>query len=125
MTDPTDRHEAYARTVRDYFGLIDAGDLLGSVALFTPDAVYHRPGHAPMVGQDRIAHFYRKLRPIRSGAHTLDAVIVDDRGVATHGGFRGVGLDGNPIDLRFADFFEFDAAGGITRRETYFSAPLV
>lgn len=125
MSDTALHPELHARTVRDYFGLIDTGDLLGSVALFAPGAVYHRPGHPPMVGRDRIAHFYCELRPIRSGAHTLDAVIADEGGVAAHGGFRGVALDGTPIDLRFADFFEFGRSGAITRRETYFSAPLV
>lgn len=125
MSDTVVHPELHARTVRDYFGLIDSGDLLGSVALFAIDAVYHRPGHAPMVGRERIAHFYCVLRPIRSGVHTLDVVIADDGGVATHGGFRGVALDGSAIDLRFADFFEFGGSGAITRRETYFAAPLV
>ena len=125
MSETAVRRELYARTVRDYFELIDSGDLLGSAALFAADAVYHRPGHAPMVGRDRIAHFYSVLRPIRSGVHTLDAVIADDRGPAAHGGFRGAALHGPPIDLRFGDFFEFGEAGAITRRETYFAAPLV
>lgn len=116
---------SHADTVRHYFDLIDDGDLLGSVALFAPGAVYHRPGHAPFHGTDAIAHFYVDLRPIRSGRHTLTAVLTEGAGVGVHGEFHGEAHDGSPVDLRFADFFEFAPDGAITRRDTYFFAPLV
>ncbi|MDI5982659.1 nuclear transport factor 2 family protein [Amycolatopsis magusensis] len=124
MPDTVSLGTGHAATVRRYFGLIDDGDLAGSVALFAPDAVYRRPGHPPFEGRERIAHFYLELRTIRSGSHSFDAVLVDGHRTAVHGGFRGTGFDGRPIDLRFSDFFEFDTDGAITRRDTYFFAPL-
>lgn len=121
----TTRAVAHADTVRRYFSLIDEGDLLASVALFAADAVYHRPGHPPFHGQEAIAHFYVDLRPIREGRHSLGEVLVEGDRAAVHGGFAGTAIDGSPIDLKFADFFEFTAEGAIARRDTYFFAPLV
>ncbi len=84
-----------------------------------------RSGHEPFEGRDRVAHFYFDVRTIRSCAHSLDAVIAEDDRVAVHGGFVGEAFDGTPSELRFADFFEFTAAGEISRRDTYFFAPAV
>ena len=111
--------------VRRYFDLIDAGDLIGSVDLFTADATYSRPGHEPFVGRDEIARFYSVLRLIRAGRHTLTSVLADGDQVAVHGSFAGELHDGTPIDLRFADFFLLARDGRFSRRDTYFFAPLV
>ena len=111
--------------VRRYFDLIDEGDVAGSAAMFTEDSTYHRPGHEPFAGPAGVAYFYRELRPIRAGRHTLTSVLAAGSEVAVHGEFHGVLHDGSPVDLRFADFFVLDPDGRFRRRDTYFFAPLV
>lgn len=115
---------AVTTTVERYYELVDAGNVAGLVSLFTPDATYHRPGYAPMVGHAGLTDFYARHRVIKSGRHTLNSVVTDGDDVAVHGEFHGVGHDGNPIDLRFADFFTLAPDGRFTRRDTFFFAPL-
>jgi steroid Delta-isomerase len=113
---------AIARVIR-HFDLIDAGDMASMVGLFAPDAVYHRPGHAPFLGQSGIRHFYTRLRPIRSGRHALETAVAHGQNVCVHGSFRGVLHDDSPVDLRFSDFFVVDDEGAFVRRDTFFFAP--
>lgn len=42
-----------ART-REYYALVDADDVDGVLSWFAEDAVYHRPGYAPLAGQDAL-----------------------------------------------------------------------
>uniref|UniRef100_A0AAU3HZY4 Nuclear transport factor 2 family protein n=1 Tax=Streptomyces sp. NBC_01393 TaxID=2903851 RepID=A0AAU3HZY4_9ACTN len=112
-----------ARVIR-HFDLIDEGDMAAMVGLFTPDAVYHRPGHETFLGQSGIRHFYTQLRVICSGRHTIDTAVASGGQVAVHGGFRGVQYDGTPVDLRFSDFFRMADDNRFTRRDTFFFATL-
>ncbi|MGW3044470.1 nuclear transport factor 2 family protein [Kitasatospora sp. NPDC001159] len=111
--------------VRRYYQLVDAGDVPALVALFTPDARYHRPGYRPMVGHAELERFYRDQRVIRSGVHTLATVVTTDDEVAVHGLFRGVLHDGGEVELRFADFFRMTPQGRIATRDTFFHVPAV
>ncbi|MFJ2865972.1 nuclear transport factor 2 family protein [Kitasatospora sp. NPDC087314] len=111
--------------VRRYYQLVDAGDVPALVALFTPDARYHRPGYQPMVGHAELERFYRDQRVIRTGVHTLATVVTTDDEVAVHGLFRGVLHDGGEVELRFADFFRMTPQGRIASRDTFFHVPAV
>ncbi|MFJ3217937.1 nuclear transport factor 2 family protein [Kitasatospora sp. NPDC086801] len=111
--------------VRRYYQLVDAGDVPALVALFTPDARYHRPGYQPMVGHAELERFYRDQRVIRTGVHTLATVVTTDDEVAVHGLFRGVLHDGGEVELRFADFFRMTPQGRIAARDTFFHVPAV
>ncbi|MFJ6775627.1 nuclear transport factor 2 family protein [Kitasatospora sp. NPDC091257] len=111
--------------VRRYYQLVDAGDVPALVALFTPDARYHRPGYRPMVGHAELERFYRDQRVIRTGVHTLATVVTTDDEVAVHGLFRGVLHDGGEVELRFADFFRMTPQGRIAARDTFFHVPAV
>lgn len=51
--------------VREYYSLVDDGDIGGLIELFAPDAVYHRPGYEPMQGRADLERFYRTQRVIR------------------------------------------------------------
>lgn len=112
-------------TVLRYYDLVDAGDVPGLVGLFTPDATYCRPGYEPLVGHEGLERFYRQQRVIREGKHTVTTVVRQGDRVAVNGEFNGVLHDGRTASLRFADFFELDAEGRFTRRDTFFFAPLV
>lgn len=111
--------------VRRYYELVDAADTAGLISLFAPDACYHRPGYQPLAGREELERFYREDRVIAKGTHRLKAIVAADRDIAVQGEFSGVLRDGRETSLRFADFFTFGADGLITRRDTYFFAPLV
>ncbi|MFG2918790.1 nuclear transport factor 2 family protein [Kitasatospora sp. NPDC048298] len=111
--------------VHRYYQLVDAGDVPALVALFAPDARYHRPGYEPMVGHAELERFYRDQRVIRTGVHTLATVVTTDDEVAVHGLFRGVLHDGGEVELRFADFFRMTPQGRIASRHTFFHVPAV
>lgn len=110
--------------VRRYYELVDDGDIPGLVDLFTSDATYHRPGYEPIHGHAGLTAFYREDRPIRAGAHRLNAIVAAGQTVAVHGEFHGVLRDDRPVDLRFADFFVLSGDGRFARRDTFFYAPL-
>lgn len=111
--------------VRRYYELVDEGDITALVQLFSADAVYERPGYAPIHGRAELDRFYRETRVIESGRHTLVTVLRDGDGVAVQGEFAGTLKSGSVVRLRFADFFELTPAGLFSRRETYFFQPMV
>ncbi len=117
--------EAATDAVRRYYRLVDRRDIDGLVSLFSPDAVYARPGYPALRGRDQIRAFYQEERVIARGDHTLSCVVAEPDRVAVHGQFSGVLRDGREVQLRFADFFLLDAEGRFAQRDTFFFAPLV
>jgi steroid Delta-isomerase len=111
--------------IREFYDRVDAGDVTGMCDLFAPDAVYHRPGYEPLDGRAAIERFYREKRVIRDGRHRIDAVVTTGDTVAVHGEFRGTLLDGRKAEHRFAEFFTLTGDGLLSRRDTFFFAPLV
>jgi len=109
---------------RRFYECVDGGDVPGLAAMFAPSGSYHRPGYEPFVGQDEITRFYSHGRKIRSGRHTVTSVVATGATMAVRGEFHGVLRDGNPVDLRFADFFDLGPDQRFTRRDTFFFAPL-
>ncbi|RLK58739.1 nuclear transport factor 2 family protein [Actinokineospora cianjurensis] len=111
--------------VLHYYRLVDAGDFGALAALFTPAAVYRRPGYPDLAGRTAIEHFYRHERLIHHGEHTLQSVLHDGPRYAVHGRFDGVLRDGTTVSIEFADFFTVDGDGGFVSRTTFFFTPLV
>jgi steroid delta-isomerase len=112
------------QTARRFYDCVDGDDIPGLAALFAPGSSYHRPGYEPFEGPEGLTRFYSRDRVIRSGRHTLTTVVATGRDVAVRGEFHGERHDGSPVHLRFADFFEMGPDGHITRRDTFFFAPL-
>ncbi|WP_320068913.1 nuclear transport factor 2 family protein [Micromonospora sp. RTGN7] len=111
--------------VRRYYKLVDQGKTAELVALFSPDAVYHRPGYPTITGREELSCFYDGERMIREGRHTISTLISSSVEVAVHGQFHGVLRDGREVALRFADFFTFTEANTFSCRRTFFFTPLV
>lgn len=111
--------------VQSFYETVDTGGPEDVVALFSPSAVYRRPGYPPMVGSQELLAFYGGGRTIAAGVHTVEAVVVDGDRAAVQGRFDGVLRDGQQIRLRFADFFRIDDDGLVAERDTYFDAPAV
>lgn len=111
--------------VRRYYNAVDAGDVPALLDCFAADAVYRRPGYAPLRGREALERFYRGERVIAEGRHTLDAVVVQGRGAAVRGTFAGTLRDGRHVEVGFADFFTLDEQGRVAERHTYFERPAV
>lgn len=116
--------DVLART-RAYYELVDAGDVDGVVDWFAEDGVYHRPGYPPMRGRGALSAFYGGERVIRSGVHTVDAVLVDGLQAAVRGHFDGVLKDGTAVSVGFADLITYDRAGRAVERHSFFDTPAV
>ncbi len=121
----SDQQTSAVSAVLHYYALVDQGDVPGLVALFAPDATYHRPGYPPIVGSAELTAFYLDQRIIREGQHTISAIVADNSHIAVQGRFTGVLRDGRSVELRFSDFFTVGVDDRFTRRDTYFFTPLV
>ena len=119
-----DRTDLESR-VREYYRRVDADDIEGLIALFSPEAIYRRPGYEPICGRQELEVFYRKDRVIARGRHSVESVICDDLLGAVQGSFEGDLRNGDSVRLRFADFFTAGSDHLFTRRDTYFFQPLV
>lgn len=105
-------------TVCDYYEYVDSEAYDDLFDLFAEDVVYHRPGQEPIDGIEEFRNFYREIRPIERGSHTVDQLVVEDDTIAVRGRFDGV-LDGQQVAFGFADFHRFNAEGEIEERWSY------
>ena len=112
--------------VRLYYDTVDTEDATAVVTLFSDDAVYRRPGYAPMIGRRALLQFYGSDRVINKGRHRLTHVVAgsDPTHVAVSGCFVGRLKDGSPVDVGFADFFTVRDSL-IVERATFFDSPAV
>jgi hypothetical protein len=110
--------------VREYYRNIDRQDIKAALSCYKSDAVYRRPGYDPFVGFRAISTFCHEDRVISGGRHELEAVIEDGDVVAVHGSFHGTSRSGDPITVRFADFWRFSDLL-VVERDTYFDVAAV
>lgn len=110
--------------VEELFRNIDARRWDALPRFFAPEVTYERPGYEPLVGLDQVLDFYRRVRVIESGTHTVEQVVFDDARGACWGRFVGTHKNGSPIDERFADVYTL-AGGKIATRRSYFFRPAV
>jgi len=110
--------------VREMFKVIDGRDWASLENFFGKSMTYERPGYAPLVGYDRVLHFYREERVIASGQHLLDEIVMNSDGGACWGRFVGEHKNGSHIDEKFADTYKFED-GKIKLRRSYFFRPAV
>jgi branched-chain amino acid aminotransferase len=110
--------------VVELFRRVDSRDWEGLRESFAPDAVYERPGYEPLVGLERLLHFYREERVIAAGEHRLEHVVIDGDTAACWGRFVGIHKNGSPIDERFADCYTLED-GRIKTRRSFFFRPAV
>lgn len=121
---PDDSLGPFATVVRDYYRNIDQRDIPAALACFAENAVYRRPGYTAFVGLPAIKAFYRADRVISAGRHDLESIVEDADTVAVRGSFSGTSRDGDPLEVRFADFWRF-AGRMVVERYTYFDVAAV
>jgi ketosteroid isomerase-like protein len=110
--------------IEQLFQTIDTRDWDKLPPFFATDIVYERPGYEPLVGLEQLLNFYRNVRVIASGSHSLEKLVLDDTCGACWGRFVGLHRDGSMIDERFADVYTFHD-GRIATRRSYFFRPAV
>ncbi|WP_019633386.1 nuclear transport factor 2 family protein [Actinomadura atramentaria] len=118
--DGTLRQQSPDQIARRYYALVDAQEVDALVALFHPAVRYERQGTPEIVGIDALRRFYEGERVIASGSHHLEQVLADGDWVAVRGRFDGVLRDGERVEVRFTDWWHFDRAGLVDRRESLF-----
>jgi branched-chain amino acid aminotransferase len=106
------------------FETIDSRNWDGLKEAFCEDATYERPGYEPLVGLERITHFYREERVIVSGKHFLENTVLNEDGGACWGRFMGIHKNNSALDERFADVYLWKN-GKIWSRKSYFFRPAV
>ncbi|WP_431926359.1 nuclear transport factor 2 family protein [Nonomuraea jabiensis] len=110
--------------VGDYYRHIDQRDVDAALACFAAGAVYRRPGYDAFVGLAAIDAFYRDGRVISAGRHDLETIMENADTVAVRGRFHGTSHAGDPLSVRFADFWRFSGSE-VVERNTYFDAAAV
>lgn len=116
-------HSELPDTVRSYYRAVDDDDIATLLDVFDDDAVYLRPGYAPIRGRRELDEFYRRVRVISSGRHHIDSITATDDTAVACGRFIGRSRSGDDLAADFADLFVGGAR--VRFRRTYFFAPLV
>ncbi|MEU7206527.1 nuclear transport factor 2 family protein [Streptomyces sp. NPDC045470] len=124
IRDPAEASGQLSVVVGDYYRYIDQRDIAAALACFSEDAVYRRPGYRVLVGLPAINEFYRAERVISAGRHYLESIVEDADTVAARGSFSGTSHDGDPLEVRFADFWRFSSRV-VVERNTYFDVAAV
>lgn len=109
---------ANEEAIREYYECVDREAYEDLFSLFSENVVYHRPGQDPIEGMDEFETFYREVRAIERGTHTVVDLVVGDDKIAVQGRFSGV-LEGQQVEFGFADVHRFDEEGLIEKRVTY------
>ena len=109
---------ANEEAIRDYYEYVDSEAHEELFELFAEDVVYHRPGQEPIEGMADFEEFYREIRAIERGTHTVLDLTIDDDTIAVQGRFTGV-LEGQQVDFGVADVHRFNDEGRIAERWTY------
>lgn len=110
--------------IQSYFRIVDAREFEDLRTIFHEKIVYERPNYKPIQGIDSLVHFYKHVRVLVSGTHTVEGLIIDGNQCACWGRFVGEHRNGKPVDVRFADIFHVEDAR-IIKRITYFYRPAV
>ena len=112
-------------TLRSFLEAFNAHDTDAVMAFFADDCVFDTPrGPAPggrhLVGRDQVREGIQARFDGIPDVHYGDDRhwTAGDRGVSEWT-IRGTTADGDPIEVRGCDLFEFDAAGAITRKDSY------
>ena len=91
---------------------------------FHENVRYERPGYEPIVGREKLMHFYREVRIIKEGRHHINSILVEEELAMCQGLFVGSSKKCEPLNVRFVDWYRFDGPI-IVARCTYFFSPSV
>lgn len=98
---------------------IDQKDWNVVESLMHPKAKYEMSGYKPFMDRDAIMNYYRNLRPIATGEHYIESMMVGKEKAIVWGRFVGKKNDGYELLLMFADLMFFDENKKIKQRRVY------
>lgn len=102
---------------RQYYTLVDSGDIDNMLQLFSVDVTYNRCGE-DVNGLEEMTVFYKEKRTLQ-GSHSIESMIVEGDTVVVRGVFNGKNDQEDRKCLQFADFFIFNEENKVTERRTY------
>lgn len=105
--------------LHDMFAAIDGRDWERLPQYFAKDVVYCRPGYLPIRGLAELDCFYRKVRIIATGQHTVERLVLSKHVACCWGRFDGQSRDGRTLSEQFADAYIL-TDGLISFRKTFF-----
>ncbi|MCF6442844.1 nuclear transport factor 2 family protein [Pseudoalteromonas luteoviolacea] len=108
--------------VEKMFSIIDEREFDRLNEVFHFEVIYQRPGYQEIEGLSDLIHFYKNVRIITCGLHTIKEVISDGATIVCKGYFQGKSGKGEMLETRFSDYYQLKD-GKISRRETYFFQP--
>jgi ketosteroid isomerase-like protein len=109
----------FSEIVRDFYEVLDRGDLNRAMEFFHPDVVYERGGMPTIRGFDQLDNFFHSARPIEKSHHEINTLLSVNELVAVRGIVHATLKTGANVDVRFADFHEFKDKK-IWRRYSFF-----
>ena len=116
--------QAAADRIRSMFEFVDTQDWDGLAQCFHDQIVYERPGYDPLVGKPAVLEFYRRIRVVSAGRHSIDRVLTDGEFIACWGRFAGIAKDGRALRVGFADVYGLEGML-IRSRRTFFDSPAI
>jgi hypothetical protein len=111
------------KKIAQMFLAVDQRDWALLPEFYCLDCEYFRPGFPQIQNREQLLHFYRHVRPIKSGQHELLCTVEQGAFVSVAGRFQGVTKSDAAIDLQFMDLYHFEQTR-IRYRKTYFYTPL-
>jgi ketosteroid isomerase-like protein len=110
--------------VTGYYGRFDEQAAVDELcAVFADDVVYVRPERV-LHGCAEVAAHLASAPPVVNGRHELLRVVADGGTVVVEGRFTGR-LGDRALELPFAEVWDVDDAGRVTRRAAYFDTALL
>jgi ketosteroid isomerase-like protein len=116
--------QAAADRIRSMFDCVDSQDWDGLAQCLHDQIVYERPGYDPLIGKPAVLEFYRRIRVVSAGRHSIDRVLTDGEFIACWGRFAGIAKDGRTLQVRFADVYGLEGTL-IRSRRTFFDSPAI
>jgi ketosteroid isomerase-like protein len=114
-----------AELVEALLASIDRMDWSTLARCLDEDVVYDRPGYDRLTGLPAVLDFYRRVRVIGKGSHTLHGLVVEGDTASCWGTFSGFTREGEPIPpIDFADWYTI-RDGLISNRRTFFYVPAI
>ncbi|MCF6436723.1 MULTISPECIES: nuclear transport factor 2 family protein [Pseudoalteromonas] len=110
--------------IENMFLIIDSGEFDRLVEVFHPDVVYQRPGYSNIEGLEDLENFYKNVRVVRRGLHTINDLVCEGEKLVCIGAFEGENSKGQSLETRFSDVYQLKD-GKISHRETYFFKPYI
>lgn len=126
MTDRAlDRADAPVRAFPfSLYEAVDREDWDALGAMFDEQAIYERPGFAPLLGRAEIVDFYRGTRDVRRGHHQLTDVIATGARVVCQGRFSCLTRSERRLKTDFCDVYALKD-GLVVRRRTFFFTEVI